>query len=225
MAVTTTQPGGFVVSLDVVRLSLYTWWQGQLGMNDISYYVVSITGGTIRYGDIANWFATNFDPSYQVVLGLGVQILGWKCSSLKITPPPLPGIATDTLLGTGSTLALPTQDRGLVSFQTSVAGRAYRGRIYIPFPSRVFLDVDSTPTAAYVTNIQGLANTLISTQNVVAGPTTAQLEPVIWHRKAGKAGVPAAKTFDFVIGANARKAWATQRKSGDLGRLNTPIIS
>lgn len=111
---------------------------------------------------------------------------------------------------------LPPQVAGLVTLRTALAGRAYRGRKYIPFVSEDDSDINGHPTAAILILMQALASVYASVTVVNnAGATgTATLTPVIYNR--------AAHTTQPITSYIARSSWATQRRRSDINRSDSP---
>ena len=124
-------------------------------------------------------------------------------------------MAYDGTSGGDSGFELPTQVRGLISWKTALAGRAYRGRSYLPTPTVTFNTVDGGPTSTCLTAWAGFA-TFLQAPVVTGGSTWV---PGIYHR------VPTAvisSIFDQFTGATVSSFFATQRRSGRFGRPNNP---
>lgn len=218
MAIVTEQDGGYINTGNVLRANLWMALQNQVGICGCAFACTGDTGFGITAGEFANVIQTATDPKQQLLLNTTTLILGCKTTFLPPGQINKAGIASSTSVGSLSAVPLPTQDTGIVSLNTLKSGRAYRGRFYFPFPLVSQLDAtDSTPTAAYVTALKNLADALVKTWNVVGAGGTATLVPTIYHR--------ANQTNDQIIGYVAKKLWATQRRRGDYGRLNSPIIT
>lgn len=226
MAVVITQVGAQIGVGKYIRASIYTWNLNQLGILNFSCWCESSVGGGVSAGQAASAFQTLFGPLLQPGLTLGTKLLGTKVSFYAPNNHLGSGIATDTIVGTSGPDALPTQTRGLISMSTGMAGQAFRGRMYPPFPAVTnSAPITGLPNAAYVAQLQLIANQLVLGFPLVSGGLTSNLFTVVFHRKAGKGGIPAAQTGDLVISAVAKPLFATQRRSGDEGRINPPIIS
>ena len=124
-------------------------------------------------------------------------------------------------MGTGGATSLPKQTCGLASIKTALAGRRYRGRMYLPFPSVTMDTGDGVPTAGYQVNVVNAVTVMLSVNNITVGGRTANWNTVLVH-KAGKTPIPASPTpiTTFVIDGG----WATQRKRGYFGRINESPI-
>jgi len=120
---------------------------------------------------------------------------------------------------------LPSQTRGLVSWKTDNAGRSYRGRNYIPFPSAGDNTATGVPSAGYKVGLAAIASQWGSGQfNFGDGVNTARWLPEIFHRNAPKppAVLPLKFSGTAITAAVVGDFWATQRKSGGYGRANIP---
>jgi hypothetical protein len=227
MAIVIQQGGGVVRSGGVYRLTTYKFLDGQMGMQSVNFQVTISSGSpTDDLGSLLQAYALTSVTLDKSISATAATLVGWKLACVSQLPPDLPGIVTDGVACTGGATPVPTQVSGIIQALTLKAGRAYRGRIFVPFPWIAAVDTDQTPTAAYVTALNTWANTVgMVNQLLTVGGNVYQLVPVIWHRHAGKTGIPLARTYDIMTEANARKEWGTQRKRGDLGRLNVNFIT
>jgi len=218
MAITITQNGGQVTSGKLLKVSFYAWQNGQIAIWSHAILTSAVAGPAFNYGDVAYWYANNFDAAWKPQLNVGVQILGVKIAALAQLPPPASGIARDTDTGANASPTLPGQASYLISLYTNLAGRAYRGRNYVPFPMAVDQDTDNTPKAAVVTALQAVANALYIPQFITTGGGgTMTTTPVIYHRET--------QDSTPIFSALVQKRYATQRRRGDYGRLNSPEIT
>lgn len=138
---------------------------------------------------------------------------GTKVSVQNIHPPPAPIATIANLPGTGSNGVLPTQVRGLIRWQTLIGGRTGRGRIFAFTPDVNQQDPSGSPVAGYKTAMQAVANGYLS-GFTVAGSTWAL---VVAHRGAAH---PPSYTFNLAAGNQVFPGFATQRRSGETGRVN-----
>lgn len=129
-------------------------------------------------------------------------------------PPSMPEYSIfGQAIGADVSPPLPKQVSGLVATRTNFGGRRFRGRFYVPFPSEGANDpVVARPSAAYVTALQTLANTLLAGFNDITGPDTYDCNPVLFDRVTGG--------FTPITSVLARPYWATQRRRGDYGSQN-----
>jgi hypothetical protein len=122
--------------------------------------------------------------------------------------------------GTGGTDALPRQVAGLTAWKTALAGRAFRGRTFWPFPSAAFDTGDGVPTAAAVTAYTNLAVEALNF--VTVGDVTNRSIIALVIRNKPVRGVPWTST-PVTVGTTFNK-WATQRRRGTFGRANVSPI-
>ena len=218
MAVVLVQAGAFAVDGDILRASVFSWNENQVGINNICYRITGSTGVGIQYGDLAFNIQNAVEGPLQALLPLTGFLLGTKVANAKSKTGKLSGVATSTSIGSGSD-CLPTQTSGIITFNPAVTGRGRKGRIFVPFPKSSKLDVDGTPTASYVIDLQNYANALAigSTFPILgAGGGSAVAVPTVYQR--------ATDTHSDIATFLARKEWATQRRRGNYGRPNPQAI-
>lgn len=198
---------------DLVRITVATTYptEPQVQENNITFKC-SISGGTdTRTALGANVFAL-YTGGYSIIQSSGCNIYGWKAAYLNRAPAPsaLTG-GTSTPGGAGSNW-LPTQLRPLLRWGTGFAGRKYRGRLYLPTPSSTGITTGGVPSGAVVTQMANLGTGLVAPFSS-AGSTWI---PVIAHRPTGGGAWDSTP----ITGYTAVSVFATQRKSGILGRPN-----
>jgi hypothetical protein len=106
----------------------------------------------------------------------------------------------------------PKQVCGVLSYKTAYAGRAYRGRTYVPFPAEPDNASLSVPVASYITRLDALGVQLGSNQLIISGASQAVCWAVVFHRLLG--------TYDQIKSYVSRPWWGTQRRRSDWGRVN-----
>jgi hypothetical protein len=218
MAVTKVQDSALLVVDADYRVSWYTWCQNQWGINDVAY-AIDATVGAPTMGDLAEAFQTLTEANQGVWLPTQASILGTRVTKLTgPAPRPIAGVATSTAIGTLTGPPVPTQSTGIISCQTALAGRGYRGRIFLPFVAPAFIGTDGLPTAAYKSIVGTYGDYLYGspTTLIPAAGGSITLHPVLWH-KATAGSTP-------IIGRQVRSYWGTMRKRGDLGRTNPKSI-
>jgi hypothetical protein len=213
-----TQFGAQVATVgSFLRSTWFTARDDQLGMMDVAWRISASTLAGVFLGDVADAIVTNTAVDLSVILGLNTAELGVKVSQLGTTSPGLPGIASSVLTGAAGTGILPAQVSGLITLNTLLAGRKGRGRVYVPFIGNAYQDTDDTPTAALVTDMATFMTDWLSLSLVNGtGGGTINVFPIIWHR--------ATNTHTDIDAFRANKLFATQRRRGNYGRLNPPII-
>lgn len=176
-------------------------------------YQCTATGGTDTRAAVG--IAVNSANVAQLlpVLSSDAIYYGTLVSALGKYPPPLSIPHTVVLPGTGAGTQIPTQARGLISWRTAFGGRASRGRVYMPSPTAANNDGHGSPAGAYTTALGSWASS-IRTAVSSAGSTWGL---VIAHRGAGP---KPPYTATPVTAASVRGSWASQRRSGEFGRVN-----
>jgi len=218
MAIVIVQAGGDIAVDQIVHTTFYTWTQGQYGLFGISHRINTVSFG-MNCGDYAEAMQTLFQPLFQPLIANPVKLLGARVGIQLPVNNYAAGVATSTSVGSGGANQVVLQQSGLVSFRSAVRGPAGRGRAYIPFPSTQALTaITGQPEAAYVSDLQVLANDMSASQNITAPSAglNANISPVIFHRDFNT-------STDIVTGI-ASDRWATQRRRGDFGRQNPDVI-
>jgi len=218
MAISKVQDGGSIVAGEIYLATFYSWVDGQLGLTGVHYSAGPVIGVAPTYGDMAYQLQTVNDSLFQAVMAVAADILGCRVTQVRpvVTPHPLAGVATSTSSGSGANPVMPTQVSGIISVKGPFASRKGVGRNYVAFPSTVEQDADGTPTAAYVSQLQTLANSLYSSINITGAGGSCLMDPVTWTRATATANVVSSNT--------AKKLWATQKRRGDFGRQNPAVI-
>lgn len=185
----------------------------QVGLNVRHYNIVTSVGGAVVMPGWADEFFNQFGALYLALLSTQAVFHGVHVSRIHPMPPGMPSQSSQ-LPASGLVAGdlLPRQVAGLISLRTDLAGRAFRGRSYIPFPSEADNEADSSPTVQYLTRLGQLATEYLQPVQVTDGVATETAVPIIWHR--------ATRTFHFITSAMVNDAWATQRRRGSFGRPN-----
>lgn len=202
---------------DRVRVIFTMWMDGQLGLNIRYYRITNVSGDPLTADQAANGFHAAFVNAYADLLVANAEFLG--VSVRDITELPLAAAGTSNLSPTQGQVTgdpLPGQCTGLFKLRSVLAGRANRGRVYVPFPGEVDSDVEHIPTADYMTRLTTLAALMDDEIIITVGADSMTFLPVIKHSGAGDVDV---------VGTTTRQAWATQRRRGTLGRPNPRLIA
>lgn len=146
-------------------------------------------------------------------MGVTSTIYGWRVQQLAPLPPATTVFGVNQVNGTAGATTAPTQARPLLSFITDFSGRKYRGRIYLFTPTFDCSTPLSYPNAATLGTINNLGNDLRG--SVVVGGST--WKSVILHKPSAPAGP---WTSTPITNHKAGNFFATQRRSGNTGRLN-----
>jgi hypothetical protein len=196
-----------------------------------THYIVSVLGATPpTQTQIAIAMDNAQGLAAQMKLWLNNQSLYRGVMVQKIYPIPAGKPAVEFTVanagaGTAGAQQLPRQSCGLIYATTAKAGRAFRGRNYLPFPAAALQNATlDQPSAAAVAILGGVATILYGTFVVSVGGVLTTLTPIIFHRKANKAGTTVANGYDPILNFGGRLLWATQRRRGDYGRQNNSPI-
>lgn len=199
---------------DVYEVKIGSWFNNQAGINVTHWYCTSVTGSGQTDIQFATVMDLNFAADMKALMTNAAVYFGVRVQRKLPLPQTGPVVfAGLTGNGTAGTTPLPTQVTGMFSKITGLAGRAFRGRFYMPFPDAA--DNDNTndrPNAGYMTRLGLLASAVTSAQTIGAGANTVVMSPVIYHRHT--------LLTTNISTATARQKWATQRKRGVYGRLN-----
>jgi hypothetical protein len=177
----------------------------QLGLNVRFYRSILTIGPAILLPITAAQFELNVATGYLNVLSASASWIGASVQKFLPGPPSFPAQSSAlTAVGAVAGDPLPRQVSGLIGFTTAFAGRRFRGRAYIPFPSESSNDPNQLPDAPYLTGLAFLAALMIADVTVTSGPSTEVWRPCLLHRD----------TFltDDITGFVIRTMWATQRR-------------
>jgi len=187
---------------------------GQLGLN-VRYYRSRLqTGSGTTLGAIATVMNSAFAGLYRDCLSEKADWIGVAVRIIK----PVPASAAafnkeDTAPGNRTGDVLPRQTSGIVTLQSMLGGRKYRGRAFIPFPAETDNTSEGVPSATYRTNLQALGTGLVTDRVAgTAGVNDLTLTPCLYHRSSD--------TTTDLFSAQERDRWATQRRRGDYGASN-----
>lgn len=207
---------------DLVLVKAWTVASEQAAVNRVWYQAVSQAGNGGSDADLANVLDPILGPLYKAAIyntanyrGIQVQIYRNGQPFAWVSQAGAAGV------GTNGAIALPRQASGIFSVTTTLAGPAFRGRMYIPFPSTSADVGGGTPTGTYLTQVQAIGTAWLAQRTVGSGGNTTVLNPVIVHKVA--AGQPAIVP-SFWTNAIGIAKFATQRRRGSYGKANSSPI-
>jgi hypothetical protein len=206
---------GIAEAGDVIIMKTFCWRAPQLGLNIRHWKIISSTGGGVAMQFIADSIDALMGPLLRSLLHNSASYKGLTLQTTLVNEPDPLEYFAKAGEGAGVTVgqALPPQICGLLSLRTRVVGRAQRGRMYVPFPGEDDSGQNGGPNLDYIDRLVTLGQFLTSSLNISTGTGLVNLEPVIYHRKDG--------TVTILNKSLARSSWATQRRRGDFGRVNT----
>lgn len=195
-----------------LRVVCYT--ADQIAVNTAHYRVTAVTGGGAVDSDAAVSFDTALNGVYKATISAQARYRGVSLQRVMPAPPTRPArVVVSDGVGAIAGDMMAKQVSGIISTGTELAGRSQRGRVYIPFPGEPDNQANGTPTPGYVTAVQAIANVMFSSRTLGIGGATSAVIPVLWHRGS--------LTWDEVTHKDAKPFWATQRRRGNYGRVNS----
>ena len=206
---------GVTLIVGQVLVAKYHSWQSpQLGLNIRRLRITEITGGTtVLQQDCADALSVVVGPLLRANMtehaeyrGLTMKIHG----GTTVQDISIAGAGIGSIQGE----ALPAQVSGIITLKTDSAGRAGRGRMYIPFPSEEDSDQAFGPMAGYMQGLVGIGAYHANEQSITIPGGSMKIRFGLY--------IPFGADFtkDFT-GYNARQKWATQRRRGSYGRPNS----
>lgn len=202
---------------DIYRANIYTTFSSQTALVTSHWYVSATAGTGATDAQIADAMNNAWHAAFKALIASAASYRG--VSVQKIVPAPVAVLVYSTLnQGVGTVIgdALPRQVAGLIGLRTALAGRAYRGRNYIPFPGEADNDAGNFATAGYVTRLTTLATAMTANVAAGGGGNTNTLKRIIFHSSSN--------TGTDVTQATVTGNWATQRRRGSFGRANNSPI-
>jgi len=201
---------------DYYTLTTCCYTPDQIGLNRTYWKQTAITAAGVTDAEAADAFDNTFHATYKAWMSASAK---WRGVSWRKVAIPTPLAATSITrdgVGTAPQGNLPTQVSGIITLRTPVAKG--RGRVYPPFPSVEWKLVGGGMTAAGAVALAQIS-ALYAAPNVVlgAGGTATYELQVYWKGLPG----PIFYGFDPVVQVATRDRFATQRRRGQFGRINT----
>jgi len=206
-------PGTIPVVNDLLLHKTYCYEVNQVGINNVYWAVVAVTGAGATLQEIATYLDANIGITYLDWLPATASYLGTTVQN--VTPPitaPAFGVASAGA-GTVAGGSAPKQLSGLIKFRNSLGGHANRGRIYVPFVPLAGLQNDGTLTGAQGVFLFAIAFSYQPT--IVITPAVGRSTTIniaVFHRGDN--------TFSLITGNESSDLVATQRRRGDFGKTN-----
>lgn len=201
---------------DIIKATAVCQQDEQVSQTSMHYVCLSVTGASITQQEFVDAWDAVVAPL--VIAVLASDALYYGSMAQKIWP--LPVIYRDITLvsqanGGVASDALPRQTSGLVHYHGFKAGRANRGRIYLPFPATGSNTPTGHPSAGYGVDAVAVGSGMLSFGVIIGALGQAGFGPIIYHRKT--------HTYDAITSSASSPArWATTRRRGDFGRPNLP---
>jgi len=202
---------------DKLRVIFYCRCNDQLGLNVRYFEVATKTGLGVSEEAIANSMFDAYDSLYAALLSNQASFAGVTVQ--KVAPLPKGTVFSSTdaaVTGIGGAELLPKQVSGLISLYTTIGGREYRGRMYVPFPEMEANTTGGLPDTGYLALLNDLAIFADNTITSTVGADANSMFPVVYSRKLD--------VYTRLDRGVRRTKWATQRRRGDFGPVNlTPF--
>jgi hypothetical protein len=210
---------------DILKMQVVCTRGVQTSLNTVYYSVASITGTSVTDSQTAAQMDTTLSPLVKPMINTTAAYYGTLIQKILPVPVSAYKIAkTNAGAGTGGAAA-PDELCGLVAAKTENAGRAFRGRLYSPFLYLSAIDSGELDvTSAYLALLGAFATAVYTAWTINPGGGTANLTPIVFHKKANKAGTTAPGTGTPITGFVLELLLATQRRRGARGRANAPPL-
>lgn len=200
---------------NIVRLRVVCYTSNQVGINTAHYKVSAVAGAGLTDQAAAVLMDGDLAPLYRAAINNNARYRGVSLQILRPLPVGAAAISTaNDGAGVGPGDLMATQVSGIIGSRANQAGRANRGRVYIPFPSESDNTSAGAPNPAYLATLDPIGNYLFTTRILGVGPDQVTLQPCLWHRTSS--------TTTSILDYAVRSKWATQRRRGMYGRLNLP---
>lgn len=188
---------------DIYQITITATLQGQTCQNVLHYQVTADADYVAFAAGVIDWFNTAMEPAMAAVMTSDVQFTNLRMQ--KILPIPA-FVAVDTPLVTSGVLSgstMPSEVALVVTKTTILAGRRYRGRLYLYGQLTSAMNaVTGLFDAATVANAQIVGNIL--SVNIQSIPVGGTLKPIILHRVGA--------TTTTITGGTARNTPRCQRR-------------
>lgn len=173
------------------------------------------TGGIDSRPAIAGWADSLWIARFAAHIPPSASYYGSHVALVKSLLPYSPVVTYANTAGTGTGNGLPTQCRWLLHWKTDFAGVKYRGRMFGFTPMNTDMAADGRVSSAFITAMLSLADTFMA--GFSGGGALWKL--TLAHRPKPPATI---WTDDLITGRSMSGEFATQRRSGALGRVNPP---
>lgn len=202
---------------DIWKVQSASILANQLAINTLHYIVTDVVGVGISSVQVASAFDALQAAAMKGMMAANATYRGVGAQKVFPEVEAFGSWVGSTGPGTfaSGTGALPTQVCGLVTLRTNRSGRTGRGRVYLPFPDAAgnSATLDS-PNAAYVAAVATWLTAVQGPLTLTVGGNSLVFSLIVLN-KVLPGGSP--QVTAFVTQAK----WATQRRRGPYGRLNS----
>lgn len=191
------------------RLVIFTDNGFHTAVNVLYFIPTAVLGAGLDELGLANALQAFYLPFYRVLMTGSSSYDAVSIQDITAVPSPLPTGSTNA--GTGGTAGTHPQAAqvcGVITLQTGFAGRAYRGRVYLPFTDLASNNADNSPapSAGYIADLIALAAHLEGNENITTGADGFVISHVLYHRKT--------HLFTPILNTRSNTKWGTQRRRG-----------
>jgi hypothetical protein len=199
---------------DIMSVKVFCYVNNQVSVNVHWFICTAVAGTSATYDQVATTMDLLFGPNYRGVIA---NVAQYVTTHVQRTFPLPVTVASESSVnagvGTNGPSVMPTQVCGMITIRTAFAGRAYRGRRYIPFPSTAADTGTGAPTVGYQTSLTTIGTGLSTPIPVGAGGNTCTLQGVLVHKKVPGTTTP-------IVSAVAVAKFGTQKRRGAYGQPN-----
>jgi len=190
----------------IYLIKLFCQYGAQYSLNALHFYCAQVTGPGATLEFMAERMFAVLGPPWKALMSTSGAI--WGVSAERVKPvPTLAAHTTDApQLGTGSANPAPPQVSAYLTTYSGQKGRAYRGRVYLPFIDIALIDNTGRLSAAGLTKVQAVGD-LLDTAIVVndtGGSTT--LAYGVYHKATGKIDIMNSYKTHVNLGTQVRRS-------------------
>lgn len=206
----------------VIKITTVARLNGQSGEMTSAVQVSGIVGSGVSLTTIAGKILTNYQTAFPNMHASQVVLNGVSCELLT---SPTGRVAQSVIVTDNVTTGLivgdtaPSQVAVVVRKVTGFAGRAERGRLFVPFVPDDKLDANGELIPPFGAVLAGLCTIIFGPDNATVGPDTTSWIPVLLHKTPRLTPI----SFTLLDGFAGTERLGTQRRRGDYGKLNAPL--
>lgn len=200
---------------DLIEVKFGSYSRGQSGINVRHWKAQNKVGNSLDIGLFAKALDDIAAPLYKALMTNVASFYGVRVQRIE---PGLTGAAKVSATNIGPGIAgfsgLPTQVCGQITLVTDLAGKANRGRVYVPFPDESdSVDATGLPGSPYVVRLSALGEMFDDVITLTVAGDSIELIPVLYKRELNQT--------QPIVDVTPRQRWSTQRKRGSYGAANT----
>lgn len=202
-----------MINNDYAEVKIFCKMQSQASVNVLHFRGENQVAAGVTEQEIADALSPIYAALLKPLLTSVANYAGLQVQKVAPLPEGAPFVSTSGFgIGLAGNAPLPKQTAAVIKKVTALAGRAYRGRMYVPFPDEGDNTTAAIPAPVYITTLGLLATEMQTPRLIVgaAGQLTLRLQ--VYNRNI-RVGTPVVKCLP-------RQQWGTQRRRGDFGQAN-----